>query len=150
MRRVMLASAAGLVLAGCATAGVEDVSDSAGRTVGAGVPVLAAAETPPVGTAARDAADDPAIWVDPRDRTRGVILGTDKQAGLYVYDLAGRQRQYLAGGRPNNVDLRDAFPTPKTLLTVDDDFGGWAEANSKYFDEKNGIVTKQIAASGKS
>ncbi len=47
-------------------------------------------------------------------------------------------------------DPADAFPTPKTLLTVDDDFGGWAEANSKYFDEKNGIVTKQIAASGKS
>ena len=41
-------------------------------------------------------------------------------------------------------------PTPKTLLTIDGDFGGWAEANSKYFDEKTGIVTKLIAASGKS
>ena len=113
MRRVMLASAAGLVLAGCATARVEDVSDSGGRTVGAGIPVLAAAETPPVGTAARDAADDPAIWVDPQDRTRGVILGTDKQAGLYVYDLAGRQLQYLPGGKPNNVDVREGFSTAK-------------------------------------
>jgi sulfate transport system substrate-binding protein len=44
----------------------------------------------------------------------------------------------------------DAFPTPKTLLTIDKDFGGWAEANTKYFDEKDGIVTKAIAASGKS
>ncbi len=33
-------------------------------------------------------------------------------------------------------DPSDAFPTPKTLLTIDGDFGGWAEANTKYFDEK--------------
>jgi sulfate/thiosulfate-binding protein len=44
----------------------------------------------------------------------------------------------------------DAFPAPKTLLTIDGDFGGWSEANTKYFDEDNGIVTKLIAASGKS
>ncbi len=47
-------------------------------------------------------------------------------------------------------DPADAFPTPKTLLTIDGDFGGWGEANTKYFDEKSGIVTKLIAASGKS
>jgi sulfate/thiosulfate-binding protein len=47
-------------------------------------------------------------------------------------------------------DPSDAFPTPKTLLTIDGDFGGWADANKKYFDEDNGIVTKLIAASGKS
>ncbi len=47
-------------------------------------------------------------------------------------------------------DPADAFPTPKTLLTIDKDFGGWAEADSKYFDDENGIITKQIAASGKS
>lgn len=79
--------------------------------VGVGTPVVAAAETPPVGTSAADAADDPAIWVDPSDRSRGVIIGTDKKSGLYVYDLGGRQAQYLPGGLPNNVDLRDGFPT---------------------------------------
>jgi sulfate/thiosulfate-binding protein len=47
-------------------------------------------------------------------------------------------------------DPADAFPTPKTLLTIDGDFGGWSDANKKYFDEDNGIVTKLIAASGKS
>ena len=47
-------------------------------------------------------------------------------------------------------DPADAFPVPKTLLTIDGDFGGWADANTKYFDEDNGIVTKLIAASGKS
>jgi len=112
IRTFVLVSALGLVLSACATLGVEAASDSGGMTVGAGKPVVAAAETPPVGTAARDAADDPAIWVDPKDRTRGVIIGTDKQAGLHVYDLAGRPLQFLAGGKPNNVDLREGFPTP--------------------------------------
>jgi len=47
-------------------------------------------------------------------------------------------------------DPAEAFPTPKTLLTIDEDFGGWAEADSKFFDDENGTVTKLIAASGKS
>ena len=101
------------------------MSDSAGMTVGVGTPVIAAAETPSVGTKVLDAADDPAIWVDPRDSSRGVIIGTDKKAGLYVYDLAGRQIQYIRGGLPNNVDIRDAFPTPNgpRVLVVASDRG---------------------------
>jgi sulfate/thiosulfate-binding protein len=51
---------------------------------------------------------------------------------------------------PGANDPSDAFPSPQTLLTIDGDFGGWAEANKKYFDEKDGIVTKLIAASDKS
>jgi sulfate/thiosulfate-binding protein len=51
---------------------------------------------------------------------------------------------------PGANDPSDAFPAPKTLLTIDKDFGGWAVANKKYFDEDNGIVTKLIADSGKS
>jgi sulfate/thiosulfate-binding protein len=47
-------------------------------------------------------------------------------------------------------DPSDPFPAPETLLTIDKDFAGWSEANTKYFDEKTGIVTKLIAASGKS
>lgn len=87
------------------------MSDSGGMTVGVGKPVPAAAETPSVGTDAKDAADDPEIWVDPKTPGRGVIIGTDKKAGLYVYDLTGKQLQYLPGGMPNNVDLRDGFKT---------------------------------------
>ncbi|SDS61376.1 sulfate transport system substrate-binding protein [Nocardioides scoriae] len=47
-------------------------------------------------------------------------------------------------------DPSDPFPTPETLLTIDQDFGGWSEANTKYFDENDGIVTKLLADSGKS
>lgn len=53
-----------------------------------------------------DAADDPAIWVDPRDTAASLVLGTDKKRGLAVYDLQGRETQFLAVGRLNNVDLR--------------------------------------------
>ena len=53
-----------------------------------------------------DAADDPAIWVHPNDAAASLVLGTDKKRGLAVYDLQGRERQFLAVGRLNNVDLR--------------------------------------------
>ena len=53
-----------------------------------------------------DAADDPAIWVHPKDATKSRILGSNKKQGLLAYDLAGRQTQFLASGRLNNVDVR--------------------------------------------
>lgn len=101
-----------ILLSSCTGLGPEDRSDSAGQLAGTGAPVVAAAETPPVGTSERDAADDPEIWVDPADPSRGVILGTDKQAGLNVYGLDGSARAFIPGGLPNNVDLRDGFATP--------------------------------------
>jgi 3-phytase len=56
-----------------------------------------------------DAADDPAIWVDKRDPSRSVVIGTDKKLGLNVYDLSGKRLQVVADGRMNNVDLREGF-----------------------------------------
>jgi 3-phytase len=56
-----------------------------------------------------DAADDPAIWVDAKRPARSLILGTDKKRGLAVYDLQGRERQFLPVGRINNVDLRQGL-----------------------------------------
>lgn len=56
-----------------------------------------------------DAADDPAIWVNASDRARSRVLGTDKKGGLGVYDLSGKQLQYLPVGRLNNVDVRTGF-----------------------------------------
>ncbi len=100
-----------LLLAACGDR--EATSDSAKTLVGAGTPVPVAAETQAVTTQSKDAADDPEIWVDPADHTRGLIFGTDKQAGLYVYDLNGKQVAFFADGRLNNVDLRADFPTPQ-------------------------------------
>lgn len=53
-----------------------------------------------------DVADDPALWVHPGDATRSRVLGTNKKQGLMVYDLQGRQTQFLDVGRLNNVDVR--------------------------------------------
>lgn len=36
--------------------------------------------------------DDPAIWVNPADSSKSLIIGTDKDenGGLYVFDLQGK------------------------------------------------------------
>ena len=47
-------------------------------------------------------------------------------------------------------DPSEPFPAPTKLLNIDTDFGGWGEANTKFFDDNDGIVTKALAASGKS
>jgi 3-phytase len=68
-----------------------------------------------------DAADDPAIWVDKRDPSRSVVIGTDKKLGLNVYDLKGERLQVVPDGRMNNVDLRDGFMLggkPTTLVAA--------------------------------
>lgn len=59
--------------------------------------------------------DDPAIWINPRDVSKSLILGTDKgdtTGGIYVYDLAGRidsSRTVLHLKRPNNIDVEYGF-----------------------------------------
>jgi len=65
-------------------------------------------ETAPVETDG-DSADDPAIWVDRNNPARSIVIGTQKQSGLYVYDLQGQVLQFLPDGRMNNVDVRDNF-----------------------------------------
>ena len=77
-------------------------------------------ETPAVQTWG-DAADDPAIWVNPRDAAKSVVIATDKNLGLYVYDLEGKLLQSTTDGRMNNVDVRDGFMVdgkPRTLVAA--------------------------------
>ena len=45
-------------------------------------------------------------------------------------------------------DPSNPFPEPKTLQTIDDDFGGWDQADTKFFDENDGILTKIQAEAG--
>ncbi|NIG57493.1 phytase [Chitinophaga sp. Cy-1792] len=54
--------------------------------------------------------DDPAIWINPNDPAKSLIVGTDKaeDGALYVYDLKGKiQGDLVRRGikRPNNVDI---------------------------------------------
>jgi 3-phytase len=67
--------------------------------------VAASGETVPVGTGADDAADDPAIWRNRKVPAHSLIVATDKKAGLYVYGLDGKVRDFHPDGRLNNVDL---------------------------------------------
>lgn len=72
------------------------------------VDVHATVETAPVSVGG-DAADDPAIWVNKKDPAKSVIIGSNKRMGLHVYDLQGKELQFVPHGRMNNVDLRDGF-----------------------------------------
>jgi 3-phytase len=101
-----------LITSACAALDPEAKSDSARLLVGAGTPVPVAGETLAVATERGDAADDPEIWVDPLDTNRVVIFGTDKQAGLYTYDLTGKPTGFYPDGKLNNVDLRPGLETP--------------------------------------
>lgn len=109
--KVALMTIVGATLSACtATTAVAPL-----RNGTATIPVPAATETSAVATANADAADDPAIWAAPGGttvslngtRTTGFIAGTDKKAGLYIFDFDGRQLQFLADGLLNNVDLRE-------------------------------------------
>ncbi|MEE4195997.1 MAG: phytase, partial [Bacteroidales bacterium] len=51
-----------------------------------------------------DAADDPAIWVNNENPEKSLVLGTNKVSGIHVYDLNGRELQFLEVGCLNNVD----------------------------------------------
>ena len=106
---------------GCRRERSDDGAAPVTRTVPPDVPsvldLLARRETPP----ARDDADDPAIWTHPSDPVRSVVIGTDKDAGLHVYDLEGRELQFVSGIKPNNVDVRGdivvaADDSPGSLL----------------------------------
>lgn len=61
-------------------------------------------------------ADDPAVWVNPQNPARSLIVGTNKVAapdgGLYVFDLSGRFLTAVRGlDRPNNVDIEYGLQT---------------------------------------
>jgi 3-phytase len=56
-----------------------------------------------------DAADDPAIWVNTDDPEKSLILGTNKKGGIHVYNMDGKELQFLKAGCINNIDLRDDF-----------------------------------------
>ncbi|SDY67872.1 sulfate transport system substrate-binding protein [Micromonospora pattaloongensis] len=92
-----------------------------------------------------------------------ILKNADPKAKEWLDFVLGPQgqRQFaLAGFRPiidgvdttgvkGALDPNNPFPTPKKLLTVENDFESWSALSKKFFDESDGIVTKVIAASGK-
>jgi 3-phytase len=134
-----------LVLANCAT---QSESARAIANATPAVTVQARGETAPVGTANADAADDPAIWRNSANPAGSLIVGTDKKAGLYVYDLNGKILSFTNAGRVNNVDLRDNVMIdgrPSVLVVASDrnDF-----ANSKLALFALDTITGQLRTLG--
>jgi 3-phytase len=116
-----------LLLAGCATngTGIPGTAREAAapRPRYAATDIPAQAETTPVGTGNADAADDPAIWRNAANPAASLLLGTDKKAGLYVYGLDGKVRDFAPAGALNNVDLREvrqADGTTRILVAASD------------------------------
>ncbi len=72
--------------------------------------IYAVAETDPVQEDPNeDAADDPAIWINPHDPDRSLVFGTNKKSGVHAYDLNGKERQFYEFGKVNNIDVRQGI-----------------------------------------
>ena len=95
-----------ITLSGCATGEKEIPVAQLIANANPADSLTARGETEPVGTNNADAADDPAIWRNAADPAASLIVGTDKKAGLYVYGLDGKRRDFVDAGRVNNVDLK--------------------------------------------
>lgn len=81
--------------------------------------VTAQVETEPIKAAKdEDAADDPAIWVNPTDPSKSLVYGSNKKGGLAVYDLSGNEVDYYPLGNINNVDIINNFSLGGRLITV--------------------------------
>jgi 3-phytase len=85
--------------------------------------------------AGNDAADDPAIWIHPRNPSKSTIIATNKQGGLLVYDLKGKELYNVKVGKPNNVDVRYSFPLGKEKIDI-------AAATDRA--KKNGLLIYKI------
>jgi myo-inositol-hexaphosphate 3-phosphohydrolase len=67
-------------------------------------------ETAPVANPG-DAADDVAIWRDPANPARSIVIGNDKLGALEVYDMSGALIQRFDGGFYGNIDTRTGMQT---------------------------------------
>lgn len=72
--------------------------------------VQAYVETVPVTHKTGDRADDPAIWRNPDDPAKSLVISTDKKAGIAIHDLSGKLLGFQPLGELNNVDLRADVP----------------------------------------
>ncbi|WP_420551336.1 phytase [Tenacibaculum aiptasiae] len=81
------------------------------------IALTADAETTPV-TSYDDAADDPCVWINPKDVSKSTIIGTNKKEGLEVYSLEGERLYSYKIGRVNNVDIRNGFVLNNETVSV--------------------------------
>ncbi len=93
-----------------------------------------------------DSADDPAIWVNPDDPGKSLIIGTNKKAGLVVYDLKGHEKQFIPIGRVNNVDCRYDFPLGDKTVDIVAASNRSFNSISIFMVDRDSLILKDISA----
>ena len=95
--------------------------------------------------------DNPcAVTKDASDKAKAFLDYQKSADGQKLYAETGYRPLTDVGGIEvkGANDPSNPFPEPQKLLTIDDDFGGWDAANKKFFDEKDGVLTKIQAEAG--
>lgn len=62
--------------------------------------------------------DDSCFWIHPSDPSQSVLIGTDKEYGIAVYDLDGNEIQFIEDGPKNNVDIRYQMPLGDQIIDL--------------------------------
>ena len=78
-------------------------------------------------------ANDTAIWVNPTDPTKSLILGANGTDGVGVYDLAGTEKTGPAAVNVTGIDTRDGFMLGGAPVSVATAVGEGANAGLMHF-----------------
>lgn len=81
-----------------------------------------------------DADPRASAWLD-------FVLSDEGQTEFVMKGFRGLNDNITGVEVEGAIDPSDPFPTPKTLLTIADDFGGWPAAAERFFTEDTGIVS---------
>jgi sulfate/thiosulfate-binding protein len=94
------------------------------------------------GAILEDSAEPSQAWLD-------FVLSDEGQTQFALTGFRPIRDDVDYGGTVEGAaDPSNPFPEVGTLLTVDDDFGGWDEVSTKFFDEENGLIFDAILGAG--
>ena len=99
-----------VAMLGCSKGQLTPTDESSSLAAEPGSPTPAVSAIAPliVTDAVATDSDDPAIWLDPDDPAKSLVLGTDKGGSIYVFDLDGKiipEKTVSGMARMNNVDV---------------------------------------------
>ena len=94
------------------------------------------------GAILEDASEPSQAWLD-------FVLSDEGQTQFALTGFRPIRDDVDYGGTVEGAaDPSNPFPEVPTLLTVDNDFGGWDEVSTKFFDEENGLIFEAILGAG--
>jgi len=94
------------------------------------------------GAILEDASEPSQAWLD-------FVLSDEGQTQFALTGFRPIRDDVDFGGTVEGAaDPSNPFPPVGTLLTVDEDFGGWDEVSTKFFDEENGLIFEAILGAG--